>query len=189
MICFCRSMFLRRPINVRKPSHSHLKIFEQLAEDGFLRNNRSLTVFESIPRRKKFFLSVCSMSNLEVLEMHDCKLIFDDLALLFKSCPRLTKLCLNPFKCNKLGWDQDMKNSLKPGFQRLKFFRLEGYVPEDSWSVIQEIFTWVHCWWSFLDKSFHFKWFNLRTAGSTIVLNCICITQTMRIVQIPLEYL
>jgi len=109
--------------------------------DGLLRNNRSLIVIEPIPRSPMFVRSICSMSNLEELEICDCELIFDDLALLFKSCPQLIKLRLDRFKCNQLDLDQDTKNRLRPGFKKLRFFWLECYINEDSWSVIQEIFT------------------------------------------------
>jgi len=81
------------------------------------------------------------MSNLEILEIFDCELIFDDLALLFLSCPQLIELRLQLFECSKMGWDQDLKTRLRPGFQRLRLFELRCYISQDSWSVIQEILT------------------------------------------------
>ncbi len=113
--------------------------------------------------RPQFFLyspGICSMNNLEILEIFNYELALDDLALLFLSFPQLIELQLKPFSCNKLGWDQDLKNRLRPGFQRLRLLKLHCYIYQDYWPVIQEIFTWVHCWQIYLDISFNSKWIN-----------------------------
>ena len=119
---------------------SLLTSLEQLAEEGFFKNNRQLVVrFRSDwPLSPPLFGIIRPMINLEILKLLDCQLKIEQVAPLFQSCPKLTELHLSLVACEM---DEDLKNQLRPGFQRLRFVGLEWYMDNNMWSVIQEMCT------------------------------------------------
>jgi ribosome-binding ATPase YchF (GTP1/OBG family) len=91
---------------------------------------------------------ICSMNNLEKLDLIYNELTLEDLAQLFRSCPKLTKLQLTSFQLNKQekdkdeGLDEELKHQLRSGFQRLQHLHLiKCVICSDSWPIIQEILT------------------------------------------------
>jgi hypothetical protein len=121
-------------------AESHLNILERLAEKGCLKNNRQLIVpsynFSCNPR---FVDVICSMENLETLDISGCQLPLEQLPHVFSSCPKLVELHLFQLTCDN--WDEDLKSVLRPGFHRLKVFQLEQDMDNNSWQWIQEMLT------------------------------------------------
>ncbi len=58
---------------------------------------------------------------------------------LFQSCPTLIELRLRIVKSQELEMNEELKNELRPGFQRLRLLELKWHI--DSWPVLQEIMT------------------------------------------------
>ena len=110
-----------------------------LADGGFLANNRQWIVDVGWLRGPWMFQVIRSMNNLEKLSLLKCKLTLTDVSQLFRSCPKLTELHLGLFDRRKLEMDEDQKNLLRPGFQRLRLFELEWGI--ESYPIIQEMFT------------------------------------------------
>jgi hypothetical protein len=88
------------------------------------------------------------MNNLEKLDLIYNELTLEDLAQLFRSCPKLNKLQLTNFQLRKEeeekdeGIDEELKNQLRPGFQRLQHLNLiECVICINSWPDIQEMLT------------------------------------------------
>ena len=118
-----------------------------------MENARSLTVLVTWPlkpgyfqvtwpRKPGFFQVIWSMEKLEKLVLFDCYFVtLEDLAHFFPSCRKLIELRVRPFQCEEWEINEDLKNKLRPGFQRLRFFELDGNIDPLSWSVIQEILT------------------------------------------------
>ena len=119
---------------------SLLTSLEQLAEEGFFKNNRQLVVrFRSDwPLSPPLFGIIRPMINLEILKLWDCELTLEQVAQLFQSCPKLIELHLKLSTCEM---DEDLKDQLRPGIQRLQIFELEWYIDIKRWSVIQEMCT------------------------------------------------
>ena len=121
---------------------SRLIMLERLSDGGFLKNNRQMIVTNycgpsSIPR---FFRLILSMNNLETLSLSEWKLtLTEDVPQLFRSCPKLTELRLKLAESQKLEKNEELKNELRSGFQRLRLFELHWGI--DSWPEIQKIFT------------------------------------------------
>ena len=92
-------------------------------------------------RSSRFVELICPMKNLESLNLFENELTPDVLARVFQSCSKLTELNFTAFEFEMDGMGEDLKNQLRPGFQRLRFFELHGYIDPFSWPVIQEIFT------------------------------------------------
>ena len=85
------------------------------------------------------FQVIRSMNNLEKLSLLKCKLTLTDVSQLFRSCPKLTELRLMLFDNQKVGTGEELKNELRPGFQRLRRFEFDWDM--NSGQVVQEIFT------------------------------------------------
>jgi hypothetical protein len=135
---FNRSLMIGRTADYATMK-SLLTNLEQLAEEGFFKNNRQLVVrFRSDwPLSPPLFGIIRPMINLEILKL-DCQLKIEQVAQLFQSCPKLTELHLRLDACEM---DADLKNQLRPGFQRHRLVELEWYMDNNMWSVIQEMCT------------------------------------------------
>ena len=81
-----------------------------------------------------------SMTDLETLSLLEWKLsLTQGLPQLLRSCPKLTELRLKLVESQKLELNEELKNDLRPGFQRLKIFEFKWKI--ESGPVIQEILT------------------------------------------------
>jgi hypothetical protein len=122
---------------------SRLITLERLADEGCFRNNRQFVVnfFRSFTVR--LFRIICSMNNLEKLHLFECSLThaaIKDLAHVFRSCPKLTELNLGLVKSStKLEMNEELKNELRPGFERLRLLELDSFF--NSGPAIQEMLT------------------------------------------------
>ena len=116
-----------------------LSILKRLADGGFLINNRQWIVDVGWSRGSWMFQVIRSMNNLEKLSLLECKLTLTDVSQLFRSCPKLTELRLMLFDNQKVGTGEELKNELRPGFQRLRRFEFDWDM--NSGQVVQEIFT------------------------------------------------
>jgi hypothetical protein len=79
------------------------------------------------------------MTNLEKLNIFHWKVTLTDVPQLFRSCPKLTDLRLRLVESQKLKIDEELKNELRSGFQRIRLLELKWEIY--SWPVILEIFT------------------------------------------------
>ena len=116
------------------------QVFERLVEGGFLANNCKLSVechWSDIPQ---YCRDICSMKKLEVLSLKRV-LKLEQLVPLFGSCPKLVELDLELIVGKELEIDEQQKNVLVQGFQRLEQFGLKSLIDNDSWPVIREMFT------------------------------------------------
>jgi hypothetical protein len=113
-------------------------ILERLADGGYLKNSRRMNAqWHSIP---PLFRVIRSMNNLESLRLFMCELtLTEDVPQLFRSCPKLTELRVRLVESQKLEMNEDLKNELRSGFQRLRLVELHWDI--DSWPLIQEMFT------------------------------------------------
>jgi len=97
-------------------------IIQHLMENGFLKNVRRLNLSE-LWRRNDLIDVNGTMNHLEELSIDRAIATAEDLARVFTSCPKITRLSitlsLGPLICDRL-W----KNKLRPCFQRLKFLEL-----------------------------------------------------------------
>jgi hypothetical protein len=83
---------------------------------------------------------ISSMKKLEILTLR-CGMKLDQLLPLFWSCPRLVHLDTELIVNEKLELDEQQKNVLVQGFQRLELFRFKSHIDNDSWPVIREMLT------------------------------------------------
>jgi len=124
---------------------NRLKILERLAQEGIFDNVSQLIVKAEKLFSPRFSQIVCSMSNLEKIEIRDRKVQFADLAHFFRSCPKLIKLKLADmnvdFPMGKFKIVKNLKNQLKLGFQRLERVQLKCNVQYDSWRMFLKILT------------------------------------------------
>jgi hypothetical protein len=125
---------------------NRLITLRRLADGGYFQNTRQMKATNRWPSIPRFFRVICSMTNLEKLELLGWKLILteEDLVRLFQSCPKLTELHLRlrdsgRFDRHMLETNEEVTNELRPGFERLRLFELQWHI--DSWPVIQGIFT------------------------------------------------
>jgi len=123
---------------------SLLKILKQLAGKGYLKNNRKLDaqICCSISdyRNSRFIDVICSMNDLEKLNLLNQELTPKVLAHLFQSCPKLTEVYIATSKTLKMA--NHLKNQLRSGFQKLRRLHIDFFLfDEDSWSVLQEMLT------------------------------------------------
>ena len=76
-------------------TESLLKVLNQLAEGEFLKNNRIFILKElDWSHNDQFIQDICSMKNLERLDLWDCELTMEDLVSVFRSCSKLMELRL-----------------------------------------------------------------------------------------------
>jgi len=120
---------------------SHLMILNRLVDRGLLKNNREM--FVSLCRRSAplIFRVIHSMTHLEKLSLSEWTLtLTEDVPKLFRSCPKLTELHVGIDESQeKLEMNEDLKNELRPGFERLRLFELDSYI--NSGQIITEILT------------------------------------------------
>jgi hypothetical protein len=122
-----------------------LKILERLADEGFFENIFQLIVTAKRLLSPRVFRILCSMSNLEKIEIWDPNVQFTNLAHFFRSCPNIIELkfvnmnvdfSMAKFKINK-----DLINQLNLGFQRLQRVELKCDVHYESWRMFLKILT------------------------------------------------
>ncbi len=142
-------MNLYRSLSI-KPNESLLKILERLAGEGYLQQNRQFKcnvrlaqLFMKFDRSHSscFFELICSMKNLEELNLFGYTLTPDILAHLFQSCFKLVQLNIGIHNCKTLEMDERLKDQLKTGFQKLRCLKLGCSIDKVTWPVIQEILT------------------------------------------------
>jgi hypothetical protein len=143
MLLFKLNQFIvDRSLMIKHPSgHSHetteslLNILNQLVEGGFLKNNRIFILQElDWSQNERFIRDICSMRNLERLDLWDCELTMEDLLSVFRSCLKLVELRLKNIgsspdvhldSCPTLMTKEQIEeeyNELMLGFQRLRDF-------------------------------------------------------------------
>jgi len=124
---------------------NRLITLRRLVDGGYFQSTRQVIVDSEWPSIPRFCRVICSMTNLEKLELLHLKMtLTEDLALLFQSCPKLTELHLrlcdsNRFDRQMLESNEELLSELRSGFERLRFFELKWEI--NSWPVIQGIFT------------------------------------------------
>jgi hypothetical protein len=115
-------------------------VLERLADGGYFQNNREVIVnwcWPSVPRFSRFLHPMTKLEKLSLLKW-DLTLT-EDVPQLFRSCPTLTELHLRLFESQKVEMNEELKNELRSGFQRLQLLELHWFI--DSWPLIQEMFT------------------------------------------------
>jgi hypothetical protein len=144
-------MFLDRSLKDKSycdgSKHANLlTTLRRLADGGYFQNTRQMMVDSWWPSIPRFFRVICSMTNLEKLELLGWKLTLteEDLVRLFQSCPKLTELHLRLCDSNRFDYlmlesNEELENELRPGFERLRLFELKWQI--NSWPIIQRIFT------------------------------------------------
>jgi hypothetical protein len=80
------------------------------------------------------------MKKLEILTL-SCGMKLEQLLPLFWSCPKLVHLNFELIASEKLELDEQQKNVLIQGFQRLEHLRFKSHIDNDSWPVIREMLT------------------------------------------------
>jgi hypothetical protein len=123
------------------PYENYFKILERLAEGGFLQNNRQLNTTLHCSINSRFVKMLCSMKNLDTLRLFDYKLTPDVLAHVIQSCPKLINLQIGAHDFKTFERAQHLKNQLRSGFQKIRYFELRCLIGKDSWLVIQEMLT------------------------------------------------
>jgi hypothetical protein len=116
---------------------------EQLAGEGYLQTNRQLECnvkFANVDC-SRFVELICSMKNLETLNLFDHELTPDVLAHVFQSCYKLTNLHIATYKYKTHEMAEHLKNQLRSGFQRLRRLHLVCFIDKVKWPAIQEILT------------------------------------------------
>ena len=114
-------------------------ILNRLVDRGLLKNNREMFVgFCHVPL---IFRVIHSMTHLEKLSLSEWTLtLTEDVPKLFRSCPKLTELHVGIDESQeKLEMNEDLKNELRPGFERLRLLVLESSI--HSGQIIPEILT------------------------------------------------
>jgi hypothetical protein len=132
----CRSLEI-----VDSVDESLFTTLEWLSEEGYLQNNHYFTAGYPFSRSSRFVKVICSMKNLQTLQLWENELTFEDLARMFQSCPKITYLNITNFKFTMLEMFEQLKNQLRPGFQRLRSFAFATSFNKVSWPVIQETLT------------------------------------------------
>jgi hypothetical protein len=131
-----RSLGIERP-----PDESLFKILERLAGEGYLQNNRHLDLKFDCSRSSRFVELICSMKNLESLDVNEHDLAPDVLAYVFKSCSKLIEMdiAIQEYKMYEMA--EHLKIQLRSGFQKLRRLDLIFSIDDDTLPVIQEMLT------------------------------------------------
>jgi hypothetical protein len=123
---------------------------ERLAGEGFFQTTRQLKCPVKLTTpylewvnslSSRFVKLICSMKNLEELNLFGCELAPVVLARVFQSCPKLIELNIGIHEYKTLQMDEHLKKRLKQGFQKLRRLRLDFFIHKDSWPLIQEMLT------------------------------------------------
>jgi hypothetical protein len=123
-------------------SETCLIILERLVDRGFFQNNRQMVVKWDWPSIPGLFRIFRSMAELEKVNLFSCSLTrTDHLPQLFRSCPKLIELHLSLYENPNLEMNEELKNELRSGFQRLRLLELRSYIYPPQPHIIQEIFT------------------------------------------------
>jgi hypothetical protein len=134
-----RSLFIKD-----LPDDSLFNILEWLAEEGYLQNNRRLDVqFDctcGCSCSARFPELICSMKNLESLNLFNHELTPDVLAHVFQSCSKLIELHIETYY-KTLEMAEYEKSQLRLGFQKLRCLYLVCNIDNDTWPVIQRMLT------------------------------------------------
>ena len=131
----------RSLVFARLPDESLFKILERLANEGYLLNNRKLIVKFGGAASSRFEKLICSMKNLETLNLHSYDVTLVVLAQVFQSCSKIIELNMWIWGFERREKAEHLKTKLKPGFQKLRYFAFECFIDYDSWPVIQEMCT------------------------------------------------
>ena len=113
-------------------------IFERLVAGGFLTNNRRLSVTCHVSYIPQYCQDICSMKKLEILKLYYVMKL-EQLVPLFGSCPKLVELDLALVNGKELEIDEQQKNVLVQGFQRLELLKFQCIIDIHSLPVIQEM--------------------------------------------------
>jgi len=123
------------------PKESLLKILERLAREGYLQNNRQLDAEFDGASSSRIVELICSMKNLESLNVYEHDLTPDVLAQVFQSCSKLTELHIATRNYKTLEMAEHLINQLRSGFQKLRHLDLVCFINGESWPGIQEMMT------------------------------------------------
>ena len=131
-----RSLFIDR-----LPDGSLFNILERLASEGYLQNNRRLNVEFDCSQSSRFVELICSMKNLESLDLNEHDLNPDVLARVFQSCSKLVEMdiAIQKYKTHEMA--EHLKDQLRSGFKKLRRLDLVFSIDDDTWLVIQEMLT------------------------------------------------
>ena len=80
------------------------------------------------------------MEKLEMLTLR-CEMKLEQLQPLFWSCPKLVRLNFELIVSEKLELDEQQKNVIVQGFQRLEHLVFKSHIDNNSWPVIREMLT------------------------------------------------
>ena len=128
-------------MELTRPADENIfSILKRLSGEGYLKNIRQLEV-DRVIRSPLIVELICSMKNLETLDLRDQELTLDSLAHVFQSCSKLTSLYVATNEYKTFEMDEHLKNQLRSGFQRLQLLQFECFFDKDSWPVIQEMLT------------------------------------------------
>jgi len=83
---------------------------------------------------------ICSMKKLEILSLKRVMKL-KQLVPLFGSCPKLVELDFELIVGKELEIDEQQKNVLVQGFQRLEHLTIRSLIDNDSWPMIREMLT------------------------------------------------
>jgi hypothetical protein len=130
-------MNLYRSLRIeRAPDKRLFKILELLAWGGYLQNNRQL--FMALPvafdcsLSSRFVEVICSVKNLEELDLLGYELAPDVLANVFQSCSKLIKLGIRTHKYKTAEMAEHLRNRLRSGFQKLRCLELDCPIDNDG---------------------------------------------------------
>ena len=138
-------MIVDRSLTIKRTSghsdettESLLNIFNQLAEGGFLKNNRTFILKElDWSHNDRFIQAICSMKNLERLDLWDCEMTFEDNVTVFRSCSKLMELHIKDYGCKPNVHDdshptlrereerEEQINDFNLGIKRLRLRRIK----------------------------------------------------------------
>jgi hypothetical protein len=89
---------------------------ELLAGEGYLQNNRKLSMASDCLPSSRFVEVICSMKNLKELHLFDYELIPEIHAHVFQSCSKITDLCLLANEDETFKMLDQLKSQLRPSF-------------------------------------------------------------------------
>jgi RNA recognition motif-containing protein len=125
-----------------EPDEGLFSILKRLAEEGYLRNNHKLDMEGTdTDINSRIVELICSMGNLQTLDLPNYELSSQDLSDILQSCSEITHLRIKADNDEMFNMDETIKDQLKPGFQKLRFFQIKCYIDSDTILVLQEMLT------------------------------------------------